>query len=160
MVDCNNDNFKKALDYLFEAEGGYSNHKNDRGGATNFGITQRTYDFYQKRKGLAPAPVKQITKQEAAQIYYEDYWIKSGADKIEDFSIALILFDSCVNHGVSGGISLYKKAGNNSEKFLNLRREKYKAIAENNSSQKVFLKGWLNRVDKLEKYIKKEQEKK
>ncbi len=157
MVYCNNYRFEKALEYLFQAEGGYSNHKNDKGGATNFGITQRTYDAYQQRKGFAPTPVKQITRQEAAQIYYEDYWIASGADKIDNFPIALILFDSCVNHGVSAGKSLYKKADNNAEKFLNLRREKYKSIVKNNPSQKVFLKGWLNRIDRLEKYIKKEQ---
>lgn len=155
MAACDNDrgNFDKAVDYLFEIEGGYSSHKNDKGGATNFGITQCTYNAYRKRKGLAPLAVKQITKQEAQQIYYEDYWIASGADKIDDFALALVLFDSCVNHGLGAGRTLYKKSNGNVQAFLNFRREKYKAIVEHNPSQKVFYNGWMNRINKLEKYI-------
>ena len=42
--------------------------------------------------------------------------------------------------------------------FLNeyhkLQRAFYQAIVDNNSSQKVFLKGWLNRVLRKEEYIK------
>ena len=34
--------FLKAIDIIFGNEGGYSNHRNDKGGATNFGITQAT----------------------------------------------------------------------------------------------------------------------
>lgn len=155
MVTCDNDdfNFKKAMEYLFNVEGGYSNHKNDRGGATNFGITQKTYDYYRKKNKLAPRSVKQIEKTEALKIYYEDYWVASGANKIQNFSLALILFDSCVNHGVSVGKSLYLKSAGNVDLFLQLRREKYKSIVERNPTQKVFYAGWLNRLKKLENYI-------
>jgi len=160
MVSCsyNDENFKKSLDFVYCVEGGYSNHRNDRGGATNFGITQNSYNSYLKRNGLVPQSVKNITKEIADRIYYQDYWCASGANKIDDFAIALILFDSCVNHGVGIGKSLYKKSENNAEKFLNLRRQKYIAIVNHNPSQKVFLKGWMNRIDRLEKYIKNQKE--
>jgi len=48
------ENFEKALKYLFPVEGGYSNNKHDRGGKTNMGITQNTYNYYlkNKRQGL------------------------------------------------------------------------------------------------------------
>ena len=44
------ENFQKALEFVFHAEGGYSNHKNDRGGATNMGVTQTAYNAYRQRK--------------------------------------------------------------------------------------------------------------
>lgn len=41
MAVYNNEdeNFEKAFKYILKAEGGYICHKNDRGGATNLGIT-------------------------------------------------------------------------------------------------------------------------
>ena len=77
--------FKLAMQYLFKAEGAYSNHKCDKGGATNYGITQKTYDYYRKKKELCLEPVINITKQEAENIYYEDFWLLSGANKENDF---------------------------------------------------------------------------
>ncbi len=149
--------FKLAMQYLFKAEGAYSNHKCDKGGATNYGITQKTYDYYRKKKELCLQPVINITKQEAENIYYEDFWLLSGANKENDFAMALVLFDSCVNHGLSIGKKLYKQSNGDVNKFLELRRTKYKAIVQNNPSQKVFLKGWLNRINNLEKFINERQ---
>lgn len=37
------ENFEKALNFLFPAEGGYVNDVNDLGGPTNMGVTQNTY---------------------------------------------------------------------------------------------------------------------
>lgn len=150
---CHSQKFYKAMEYLFAVEGGYSNHKLDKGGVTNFGITQKTYNLYLKKHGFKEKSVTTITKNEVFQIYYEEFWLPSGAEKIDDFDISLILFDSCVNHGLSIGKALYKKSGNNAGSFLNLRREKYKAIVAANPLQKVFLKGWMNRIDRLEKFI-------
>lgn len=41
-----NDRFNKFLDYIFKVEGGYTNDKNDKGGATNFGITHEDAKTY------------------------------------------------------------------------------------------------------------------
>ena len=41
--------FLKYLNFLIELEGGYSNHKNDKGGVTYNGITQTTYSSYRKK---------------------------------------------------------------------------------------------------------------
>lgn len=37
--------------------------------------------------------------------------------------------------------------------IISARRDFYRAIVKSNASQKVFLKGWLNRADDLEKYV-------
>ena len=145
--------FEIAMKYLYSVEGGYSNNKADRGGATNFGITQSTYNAYRKNKGKVVQSVHNITKDEVEEIYYNNYWCLSGANKVKNKAIALILFDSAVNHGVVTAKQMYVHSGGNIEKFLNLRLEKYNAIAKRNPSQKIFLKGWNNRINKLRSFI-------
>ncbi|MBQ3640722.1 hypothetical protein II906_02160, partial [bacterium] len=137
------------LKYVLKSEGGYSNNKADRGGATNYGITQRTYDAYLNKNKLPHKNVANITYEEVKRIYFREYWQASGADKISDFKLALILFDSAVNHGVNGAKVLYQKSGVDAYKLLELRKQKYLNIVQKNPSQKVFLKGWLNRIDFL-----------
>ncbi len=149
--------FLKALNFVFSLEGGYSNHKADRGGATNYGITQGTYNAYRRSVNKNMQPVELITKEEATDIYYKEYWLKSGANKIYDFGLALMLFDSCVNHGLKTGVELYRESGKDLEKFFELRKNKYRAIVMNNPSQRVFIKGWFNRLHRLEKFIKEQE---
>ena len=60
------ENFERALEFVFPSEGGYVNNKYDRGGATNMGITQNTYDAYRQRQGLQSEDVRYITRGEAS----------------------------------------------------------------------------------------------
>ena len=39
-------NYDQSLHWVLQHEGGFSDHKADPGGATNKGITQKTYDAY------------------------------------------------------------------------------------------------------------------
>ena len=146
------ENFQKALEFLFPSEGGYSNHKNDKGGATNMGITQNTYNAYRKQKNIPIKDVKNITKNEAIKIYYENYWLPSGADKINDSSMSIALFDTAVLHGPTTAKKYYNQSNGNLEKFLNIRKRSYDKIVEKDPSQKIFYKGWNNRVENLRKY--------
>ena len=59
------ENFEKAMKFVFEMEGGYSNRKDDRGGKTNMGVTQKNYDAYRTTKKLPLQDVRNITQQEA-----------------------------------------------------------------------------------------------
>lgn len=83
------ENFEKAIGFLFPAEGGYVNHQSDKGGPTNMGITQKTFDNYRQQKGLPTENVKNITREEAKKIYYEEYWLTAGADNIADPNLAV-----------------------------------------------------------------------
>jgi lysozyme family protein len=51
--------FNKALSFALRWEGGYSNHPNDRGGETNFGVTHAVYRAYRVSHRL-PAAVGAI----------------------------------------------------------------------------------------------------
>ena len=67
--------FKSALQFVLKWEGGYVNNENDKGGATNYGITQNTYNNWLKSKGLAYKDVRDITRAEIENIYYKNYWL-------------------------------------------------------------------------------------
>ena len=41
-----NQNFDTCLSMLLKHEGGFSNHKDDRGGLTNLGVTKAVYDEF------------------------------------------------------------------------------------------------------------------
>ncbi len=142
--------FEKLLDYIFKDEGGFVDDPDDRGGRTNYGITQGSYNDYRDRKGIGKADVKNITKVEAKNIYYEDYYKRSGADKQKDIKDAYILFDTAVNfHPVTAKI-MFKQASYDFYKMIELRKDIHIQEAKN-PNQSKYLNGWLNRVDKIEK---------
>ena len=93
-------NFEKCLKHVFEMEGGYSNHKDDTGGATNFGITQEVFNRWCKKHGSDSYHVNKINKGIAADIYKEEYWDKMRLDELQDEKMALMLFDQGVNCGI------------------------------------------------------------
>lgn len=147
------ENFEKALEFLFPSEGGYVNNKNDKGGPTNMGITQATLNSYRKRKGLPSKDVKNITREEAKAIYYDDYWVTSGADRISDPNMAVAIFDTAVLHGPGTAKTFYNQSKGDLNKFLQIRQESYDKIVANDPSQKIFYNGWNNRVNNLRNNI-------
>lgn len=146
--------FKKALDFVLKWEGGYVNNPHDRGGATNKGITQYTYNAWLKSKGLANRDVRYITQDEVEQIYYKNYWLKAGCDKMSP-KFALLAFDTAVNMGLAR-VNQFLKAAQwkYPEKFIEARRAKYLEFAKY-GNQKIFLQGWLNRLNALSTQIAK-----
>lgn len=146
-------NFEKALEFLFPSEGGYVNHTYDRGGATNMGVTQKTYNAYRRRKDLPSEDIRNITRDEAVNIYYEDYWQPSGANEISDPNTAVAIFDTAVLHGPATAKSFYRRSNGDLNEFLNIRQQSYDDIIEKNPTQKVFYSGWNNRVNNLRNSI-------
>ena len=136
----------KMLKFILAREGGYSNRATDKGGETNRGITHTTYNSYRRSKGLPTRSVKYITNEEVEDIYYNNYYKASGADKIENPRLALYVFDTAVNMGVSVAKELEKKSNGNLDKFEKLRRERYESYAKSDKTQMEYLKGWQNRV--------------
>ena len=92
------DRFERAFALLAVHEGGYSNHPDDPGGATNRGVTQRTYDSYRARHGRIRCDVRQITDGEVAEIYRGQYWDAIRGDDLPA-GVAYCVFDAAVNSG-------------------------------------------------------------
>lgn len=90
----------KALEFLLAEEGGWSNHPSDRGGATMFGVTQKTYNAYRKLKTLPKVSVRGITQAEARDLYDLMYWREAGCDRLP-WPISYLTFDAAVNSGPS-----------------------------------------------------------
>lgn len=145
------DAFAKARDFTRRWEGGYVNDPDDAGGATNFGITQRTYDRFRKEWGQTSRGVRDISAEEVSTIY-QSYWESSGAEKLPA-PLSAVHFDSFF-HFNPRRAEAWKddvvKAHPNDpvaaaeayvEKRIAFRHEKVKEVP----SQKKFLKGWLNR---------------
>lgn len=146
------ESFLPMLNFVLSREGGYVKNPNDKGGETNKGITHTTYDIYRKSKGLPVQSVKYITDYEVADIYYNDFYRASGADKLDNPIMAMYVFDTAVNMGVSTAKNLLSISNGDVEKFERLRREKYQKYVDYDKSQEIFLKGWNNRVDQLKNY--------
>jgi len=90
--------FERAMTVLAVHEGGYVNHPDDPGGATNKGVTQRTYDAHMKRKGLPTRSVRHITDEDVFDIYLGQYWNAVRADDLPP-GLAYCVFDAAVNSG-------------------------------------------------------------
>lgn len=148
-----NELFNQALHFVLNQEGGFVNDPDDKGGATNKGITQGTYDSYRKAHKKQLQTVKNIADAEVSDIYYNNYWLKAGCDKMTPI-FAVISFDTAVNMGI-GRVKEFMKAAEykSTDKFLLARIGKYVEFAQI-GNQKKFLLGWLNRVFKLIDFVK------
>ena len=90
--------FSNALALVLVHEGGFVNHPNDPGGATNKGITWRTYAAWRRSRDLGPQSVQSITDEEVAAIYEQQYWDAVRADDLP-LGLDYALFDFAVNSG-------------------------------------------------------------
>ncbi len=144
-------NFEMILKMLFGIEGGYSDNPNDKGGKTNLGVTQDTFDAWRKKNNMPKGSVKMdLTKDEAKDIYYNMYWKESGADKLKDPRDAMVLFDTAVNSGPETAKKMFQKSNENFYNMLDKRKEHYDNIISKDASQLEFKDGWYNRLKTLE----------
>lgn len=96
------DNFTKSLDLVLAHEGGFVNHPDDPGGATNLGITIGTLSEHLGRPATI-ADVKGITKFVAGKIYRASYWDRARCDDLP-LGLDYAVFDFAVNSGVSRAV--------------------------------------------------------
>ncbi len=91
-------NLGPSLKLLFGDEGGYSNSKTDSGGPTKYGITHKTLAAYRGVKSVTAQQVKDMTIEEAEEIYRRSYWLQSGGDLLLS-GLDYAAFDFGVNSG-------------------------------------------------------------
>jgi lysozyme family protein len=101
--------FARALPVILKFEGGKVDDPADPGGRTNKGITQRVYDRFRQRRARQPRDVYQITDDEVAEIYHDQYWALVKADQLPA-GVDLVVFDGAVHSGVSASIKWLQRA--------------------------------------------------
>jgi hypothetical protein len=102
------ENFSACLDVVLQQEGGFSDHPEDPGGATKFGITLRTLaDF--REKPVTKEDVQALTRDEAKEIYRADYWNPMRCNELPR-GVDLIAFDFGVNAGPRTAIKALQRA--------------------------------------------------
>jgi lysozyme family protein len=163
--------FAECLPLILRYEGGYVNDPDDRGGATNQGVTQRVYDAWRDSVGRPPQTVRLIMSDEVGAIYERDYWTVAGCPSLP-VPLDLAVFDAAVNSGPKRSIVWLQRAlgvaddGVLGPKTLaavaaqDARVLAGKAIDQRERSlhtfatkpgQAKFLKGWLKRTADLRK---------
>lgn len=98
-------NYGQSLRWVLQHEGGYANLKADPGGATNKGVTQKTYDAYRRAIGAPVHDVRGIDDNEVEQIYREQYAKPVWFDRLPS-GLDYALFDFAVNSGVSRAVKM------------------------------------------------------
>lgn len=152
--------FDKCIEVVLKNEGGYVNHPADPGGETNYGICKRYFP---------DEDIKNLTKKRAKKLYFDNFWKPMSLWDIINPEIILQIFDFGINAGKRRAIKSAQKIVNvaqdgicgkmttNSineypdnflEKYKIERRYYYTNLAKRKPELKVFLRGWINRIDK------------
>lgn len=161
----------RALKFVSKWEGGYVNHPDDPGGATNFGITQAVYAAYLREQGLRPVSVRHIGAKHVEEIYRTRYWDKCRCGELPA-PVDLVVFDTAVNCGTRRAARWLQEAcsetvdgvvgpktleavmkedhSRTARGVCNLREAHYLRLARSPRFE-VFLKGWMNRLRDLKR---------
>lgn len=91
------DRFEECLTEVLKHEGGWSDHKDDPGGATMKGVTLGTYSEYLGRKA-SKQELRAIPWSHIVAIYRKGYWDKVWGDQLPR-GVDLCVFDFAVNSG-------------------------------------------------------------
>lgn len=173
--------FKKAMPYVFMHEGGYNNRINDRGGATNFGISLRFLQGIKEDLNddgkIDFRDLQGLKQAQAEKLYFQHFW-RPLYDALKYERLAIKLFDTAINMGhfmsnrllqrtlISLGgklledgiigavtISIVNKYSENQllDAYCKVQDAYYKAIIRDNPSQAEFAKGWAKRAKWLPK---------
>ena len=110
--------FNSAIKLVLQHEGGYVNHPNDPGGATNWGVSLR---FLQDHSDVGDInhdgkvdieDIANMSIDDAKLIYKTLWWDKYGYGKFPDQTIATKVFDFAINMGAPRAHILLQQALN------------------------------------------------
>ena len=152
--------FNRCIKVVLRNEGGYVNHPDDPGGETNMGITKAQYP---------DLDIKNITQNQAVEIYFKDYWSPMNLLGINDPNMVLQIFDMGVNAGKRSAIKIVQRLvdaqedgiigpetlglvnayeGDLVDIYKQERKKYYFDLARRKPQMQVFLNGWMRRVDR------------
>lgn len=154
--------FSPAIEIVLKNEGGYVNDPQDPGGETNFGISKASHPN---------VDIKNLSKEDAKYIYYNEYWLPNRLNEIQNQNVANFALDTLVHHGqgarilqdavnTSGGDTIPdNKMGPHTIASINAQSPAYylqnaikgriaymEKLAQNDPSLGKFLTGWKIRA--------------
>jgi len=167
------DLFREIINVVLTNEGGYVWHPSDPGGETNYGITDRLDGVVDGMAdidgdGTGDVKIKKLTIDQAKEIYYRTFWLRMNLWLIFEREIILQIFDFGINAGMSRAIRTAQKIAGTLEDGLmghktahainnydgdflkdykHARRVFYEYLADKKPKLKVFLRGWLKRIE-------------
>lgn len=171
--------FNSLMPYSLNFEGGYSNHKHDKGGETKYGITKVFYDTYKAKVPDISPTISGLTTNDAIALY-KAQWDKYKLGRIRDKRVAFTLHDYMINSDAKGVIERLQEYLNTNganlkpdgivgDKTLNAinqsnphdickfllsdRKEHYLDQAKKNKTQTGFINGWINRINDISEII-------
>ena len=102
--------FDEIIVEVLEAEGGFVHDPDDKGGATNHGVTQKSYSEFLGRQATIDE-MKNMTTDDAKECYMKDFWIPAKIDRLPD-NLKHIYFDMVVNMGRKNAGKIIQQAVN------------------------------------------------
>jgi lysozyme family protein len=174
-------NFERCVDFLLDLEGGFVDNAYDKGGPTKFGITLRALQNHRSTP-VSATDVKNLSKEEASQIYLIDYWNMNRLGVIRPWRIALVIFCHVVHSGPISGFLAVQKTLNESfgqrlfldgvfgvktelalamvkdealfcHRLIQVIQNHYAEVCAKDYSQLRFLRGWMRRSFLIEDYV-------
>lgn len=112
------DRLQDIISALVTREGGYVNNPVDKGGPTNWGITEAVARAFGYKGSMQLLP-----KATASQLYISRFWVQPNFDRVaaEDMDIAIEMLDTGVNMGPNAAGKFLQRALN----VLNQRDKLY-----------------------------------
>lgn len=127
--------------YLAGVEGGFA-ADDGNGAPVNFGINQ----------GANPdVNVRGLSQEQAKELLRQRYWEPSGADQLPP-ALGAIHGDTAINMGLGAAKTLLEQSGGDPQRYLELREQRYRTIAERDPSKARFLNTWLRRNQQLAQF--------
>lgn len=154
-------NFEQCMEWLLEHEGGYVDDARDPGGATNLGVTIRTWERYVGR-AVDKKEIKGLTRDDVYDLYRYMYWNAMHGDNLPS-GVDWAVFDWGVNagpataakalqravgataDGVIGPKTLAQTFDYEPEKIIDSLYDQRQNFYENLNTFSTFGKGWTKR---------------
>jgi len=164
-------NWDRAFDLVLKSEGGYVNDNADHGGETNLGVTRAAWGEY-KGRPIRDGEMRQLTRDMVKPFYKSQYWDKVRGDDLPA-GLDYAVFDFAVNAGPGRAAKFLQRAVGVAEdgmigpatmaavqranaaevlaQFSAAKESFYKGLVDRDPAQRRFIKGWLARVDQVER---------